>query len=454
MGVIIRGAKNAFRNWIRTISVTLILAISIGLALVMLLSYQAVNSRIETVKSTIGNTISISPAGMRGFEGGGEPLTSAQMATVKSIEHVTGVSETLIDHLETGADTSIVSAVEPGTLGNRFKSREGGASMGTQSLNSSTNRTFSLPIMITGLSDASTITANGSNLSSGTLFDTTKSDNVAVIGTSVATKNNLSVGSTFTAYKTTLTVSGIFDSGNEFGNNGIYMPIKTLQSLSGQTDQISSAVVTVDSITNLESATTAVKTKLGTDKADVTNGADSATQALTPLENIKTTSLYSLIGALVAGAIITLLIMIMIVRERRREIGVLKAIGASNIGVVIQFVTESLVLTMLGGVVGIVGGIVFSNPVLNALVSNNTTAGRAAGGAVPVGGGGGMMHIMSMGSQLSGGVRETLQNLQTTVGPEIILWGILAAIAIAIVGSAIPAWLIAKVKPAEVMRGE
>jgi putative ABC transport system permease protein len=53
--------------------------------------------------------------------------------------------------------------------------------------------------------------------------------------------------------------------------------------------------------------------------------------------------------------------MLMIVRERRREIGVLKAIGSSNIRIVGQFVTEALTLTLAGSVIG-AGGVLLSTP--------------------------------------------------------------------------------------------
>jgi putative ABC transport system permease protein len=51
-------------------------------------------------------------------------------------------------------------------------------------------------------------------------------------------------------------------------------------------------------------------------------------------------------------------------------------------------------------------------------------------------------------------VRNAQNNLHATVGFGLILWGLLVAVAIAVAGSAIPAWLIARVRPAEVMRGE
>jgi len=88
MGVISRGLKNAFRNNIRTISIVLILSISIAMALIMLLALKTVQGKIDSVKSSIGNYISVSPAGIRGFEGGGNLLTSDNVTTIKSVPNV------------------------------------------------------------------------------------------------------------------------------------------------------------------------------------------------------------------------------------------------------------------------------------------------------------------------------------------------------------------------------
>src|SRR5471030_2438776 len=115
MSTILRGVKNAFRNTIRTGGVTVILALSVGLALVMLLSLKTVEARIASVKASIGNTITISPAGARGFEGGGQPLTQSNADTVKAVSHVTAVKATLSDRLTPTTDTNLASAIDPGT---------------------------------------------------------------------------------------------------------------------------------------------------------------------------------------------------------------------------------------------------------------------------------------------------------------------------------------------------
>src|SRR5580698_8144994 len=99
MNVVSRGIRNAFRNVIRTFSIVVILGLSIGLSLAMLVAHQAVGEKIKAVKSSVGNTVSISPAGSRGFEGGGNPLTEQQLNGIKSMAHVVSIEESLSDRL-------------------------------------------------------------------------------------------------------------------------------------------------------------------------------------------------------------------------------------------------------------------------------------------------------------------------------------------------------------------
>jgi len=64
--------------------------------------------------------------------------------------------------------------------------------------------------------------------------------------------------------------------------------------------------------------------------------------------------------ALIVGGIGILNIMLATVAERTREIGLRKAVGATNVGIMKQFLIEAGVLTFLGGVVGIIFGIIIS----------------------------------------------------------------------------------------------
>lgn len=451
-GAVERGARNAFRNVTRTVAIVFILSVSICLALVMFLSLKTVNAKIESVKSSVGNTITVAPAGVRGFEGGGNLLTSTNAKTISEIPHVLNVIQLLSDRLSPGTDTTLQASLSAGSFGNRQRQQEQAppADSGSTGTSATQQRSFAMPITVTGtncLGNFSALNLTSFSVTSGMAFDVNSSENVAMLGKDLAAKNNLKAGDAFTAYGNTITVQGIFDGGNTFANSSLLMPIGAVQKLSSQSGGVSNMIVTVDTVDNLDSVKAAISSKLGSE-VDVTTSQEQVSQIISPLESIKTISVYSLIGSLVAGAIIIFLTMLMIVRERRREIGVLKAIGGSNFIITSQFMVESLVLTLTASVIGIFGGIYLSNPILNAMVSSaSSSATQARTGGF--GGGAGMMRLA-----MGGGFRGTLQNLHAVVGYQVILYGILVALLIAILGSAIPAFLLSKVRPAEVMRAD
>jgi putative ABC transport system permease protein len=173
VSVLARSIGNAFRNKVRTAAVVAVLAVAIGLALAMLVAHQAVGAKVQELNASIGNVLTVNPAGGQGFEGGGEPLTSEQAATAAAVPNVSSVVGTKALRLSnaseaatqaaagqgmqgpggpggpggmnaTSATTSLVAAIDAGTLGNRNQAASG----------SSTNAQAparSLPITATGI---------------------------------------------------------------------------------------------------------------------------------------------------------------------------------------------------------------------------------------------------------------------------------------------------------------
>jgi putative ABC transport system permease protein len=377
-------------------------------------------------------------------------LTAARSRPFKDIAHVDKTVNVLTDRLSTDGTeqpmmgsseapkTSLKSPVE-------LKKSTNSAGMTTYSggglmLVGGVPPNFSPPVTFAGSSNPSAAsTVPGSSalaITSGKAIGGSENDSKAMISGAMAKKNNLKVGDTFTAYNETLTVSALFKADTESGNSTVITSLPTLQRLSDRSNQLSTAIVTVDSLDNLKATVSNIKNKLGTD-ADVTSALEQATKALEPLASVKKVALFSLFGSVVAGAVVIFMMMIMIVRERRREIGILKAIGASNLRIVMQFMTEALTLTLVGAVVGLIIGVVGGSPATASLVSSSI-GDTTQPGMIPH-----RPPMINIGD---------LKDVQAHVGITVFLFGLGGAVLIAMVGSACAGWLIAKVRPAEVMR--
>lgn len=459
MGVVTRGVKNAFRSGIRTAAVVLILAISMGLALSMLLANEAIKARLSDLKQNVGTAIAITPAGSKGFQGGGEPLTVGGVQEVSNLPYVKELNMNLSllllpedsaglgaramgpSGIEAGA-TNLESSIDAGTLGKRMQGRDNAQSP---------PKDVKVPVRMIGIAGSRDDMGKSFTIVEGRALESEDTNN-ALVGKSLALKNNLAVGSTFTAYGETFTVIGIFDADTNFANDALYVPLSQAQKLGDAGDEITSATAIIDSIDNVTQAVTGIKGVLG-DRADVSASEEGASTAVESLKSVEKVSIIGFSIALAAAGVIIFLTMLMIVRERRREIGVLKAIGASNRSIVTQFVVEAIVLVALGSLLGFGIAAASSNSIAGALVNSSSNTSQADQNTSETANSFRSVQV-KMGNNQGASAKDLIGNVTTNVSVKSLGYGLLAAIGIAIVGSAIPAWFITKVRPAEVLRGE
>ncbi len=231
--------------------------------------------------------------------------------------------------------------------------------------------------------------------------------------------------------KRDLRVIGMYASGYVFGDQQLFMPIDTFRSIYGIDKGISWLFVRIDDVANVAAVTQRLKETVG-DVADVLAPESAAVFTSTTSRNV--TQLASVGGllAVVLMVVVVFFVLLMQVRERSREIGTLKAIGASNRGVSAQFLAEAIGLTLLGGVFGL------------ALF-------KLAGEALT-----GRLFAIGIGPFLPSHYKPLFDSL--TVGSDISvpLVGlvIVTAVIAAVLGSAYGVWQATRLSPLEAMKHE
>jgi putative ABC transport system permease protein len=181
------------------------------------------------------------------------------------------------------------------------------------------------------------------------------------------------IGKVFTLKDVNFTVVGVMEKKGASGftntDSAIFIPLKTAQKILLGIDYLNYMRVKVNTMENVDRAVADVKYTIRV-RHHIANPTDddfsvrNTAQALETITNITNVLKYFLTGiaaiSLVVGGIGIMNIMLISVQQRIREIGLRKAVGARNRHIITQFLIESVFLTLVGGVVGIIFGIFVS----------------------------------------------------------------------------------------------
>jgi putative ABC transport system permease protein len=196
---------------------------------------------------------------------------------------------------------------------------------------------------------------------------------VAVIGSSTADDLGMgasSVGSTIKIGGLPFLVVGILQekggSGFQDPDDQVIIPVTTLQKYFSGSDSVRTIAVSAASGDRIEEAKTAI-TEAMRSSHELAATEDDDFEILDQAQLLETASAVSdtltlmLAGiasiSLIVGGIGIMNIMLVSVRERTREIGIRKSIGARSRDILAQFLVESVTLSLAGGLVGVVFGV-------------------------------------------------------------------------------------------------
>jgi lipoprotein-releasing system permease protein len=197
----------------------------------------------------------------------------------------------------------------------------------------------------------------------GPLFETSTEPN-ALIGTELATRIGVHTGEVFSVIPATggethrLRTAGIFRSGLfEYDSTWIYVAFDTATALAGDNHAASVMSIQVRDPDNVKQVAANVSNTLGNSYTLVDwQQANQPLFAALALERRMGLFIIGLIIAIAALNITTMLILVVV--ERRRDIAILNALGATRTGVMLLFVIEGAVVGAIGAIGGVVVGLI------------------------------------------------------------------------------------------------
>ncbi|EAA0233897.1 ABC transporter permease [Listeria monocytogenes] len=335
-------------------------------------------------------------------------------------------------------------------------------------------------LSISGLLDSATSTdfeAGTSELTSGVAITSADKDkNVAMVEENLAEENDWKVGDSFTVTssdgntKVTLKIVGIYkttDSGSDMAQNfsflnpynKVYVPYTVANTIKGSNykNTVDSAVYTMDDAANISAFEKEAKKVDSIDWDTFKLDANDTLyqQMIGPINSVASFSKNVVYIVSIAGALILGLLVMMQVRDRKYEMGVLLAIGEKRGKLIAQFFVEILIVALVSFGLAAASSHYVAQLAGNQLLAqqnsstNETTTSTENRGP----GGGGQGGPGGIGESVSNLTKNTEQikelDIQVTLEDMLKMGGI--GIGIAFISVLLPAALVLRMNPKTIL---
>lgn len=207
----------------------------------------------------------------------------------------------------------------------------------------------------------------------GAFFSAQDGDQTAVIGADMSRKlfsDNAPLGQQFTFRGKEFLVSGVFKpfvaapfSLEANYNEAVFIPYTAAQDILGYAPPVNQIFIKVKAGSSPNAVAKAVQTAItdahgGTQDVQVLAPGERSSNADRTLQLITYMTFAVALLALVLGGIGIMNMMLLSVAERIHEIGLRKAIGATNRQVLRQFMTEAFAISIVGSIIGVISALI------------------------------------------------------------------------------------------------
>lgn len=194
----------------------------------------------------------------------------------------------------------------------------------------------------------------GINNINGSVFN--ENENELIVGKSLAEEENYTIGDKVDVYGKEFKITGIYETGSIFYDSAMYTGLSKLQNITDNEEKISSISIKIKKDANLTTVNDKIKNEYNDTLRTITT--EEMTQTIDDtlgMINSATTAIEAL--AIIIGGLGVINTMMMTVFERTREIGVLKSVGWSKKRILSMIMGESIVLTIISGIIGSILGV-------------------------------------------------------------------------------------------------